>query len=613
MYAVACLLTTACSGSTPELGDICGTVKDNEGHAIQNATVSLEPGGSSRHTNSEGYYIFEKLAPQEYTVKASANGYVTDTRTVLVEIDRTKVVDFSLRSDKSQLEVNPQDLDFETNITTKTLTLSNKGHATLNWSLAKQIDWLSCSPSSGTLKVGESVGITFRADRSMLQKGTKTDKVIINSNGGNVEVTVSITVTGISVSWAPSELDFGNTQSVLGITFSGGNDVSYVLIPSNSWIIPSKLSGTFTKTENLTVAVKREGLAQGSYEGYITIKVGDQSARIPVRMGITSKEKPTANMIQVKDVGDHSATFQGAIVSVGSSQILHHGFCWSSTSPTPELGNAEACDFGDISQARNLEYTPLNLLPGTSYWVRVYAENSDGTGYSQAIKFTTDELPQVPQVTTGNAADIKAKSARLTGEILKLGAKGGIVQHGHVWSLYANPTTVDAHTTLGATEATGAFISDLTGLSPATTYHVRAYATNSVGTNYGDDITFTTLPDDMSLTTSPAADITHRGATLGGQITYGGGNKVTEQGVCVGLAANPTVYATCFATSGQQAAFTIKATGLKAETTYHARAYAKTESGLVYYGNNITFTTSAKPDGSSIDADDYDGENDWNN
>ena len=611
IMAAACILLATCSSSEPELGDITGRVTNDEDQPIQGADVEILGGGGATKTDAQGHYEFLSIGPGTYRVQVSKANYKTEEKSVTVEIGKAKALDFTLYPAKQKLSLSTKAVDFETEATTKIVTVTNAGMADLNWQLTEQVDWLTCTPTSGIIKPGKSESVTFRADRTKVLVGTWNDKVVFASDGGSEEVTVSITVPSISVRWEPAEMNFGDIETVMDLRLSGGSNVSYTLTPSNSWIIPSKNEGVFSKTENLRVSVRREGLAEGSYDGYLTLRVGAEQAYIPVRMNIRTREMPTVSMTQVKDVNDHAATFLGAVVSIGSSKVLHHGFCWSSNSQTPEISSADRCDFADLSQASNISYTAPNLTPGTTYWVRAYAENNEGVGYSQAMKFTTNELPQVPQLTTGSILDVQSKSVRVQGEIKKLGAKGGITQHGHVWSLYANPTIVDAHTTLGATEATGPFVSDISGLSPATTYHVRAYATNSVGTNYGDDITFTTLPDDMQLTTSAAADITYGSATLGGQVTEDGGNKVMERGVCVGTAANPKVDATHFISSSQSASFTVKATGLKESTTYHARAYVLTEGGKVYYGNDITFTTPAKPDGSSISGDAYEGEHNW--
>ena len=74
-------------------------------------------------------------------------------------------------------------------------------------------------------------------------------------------------------------------------------------------------------------------------------------------------------------------------------------------------------------------------------------------------------------------------------------ADGGatVTARGICWSTSQNPTISGSHTTDGT--GTGTFTSNMTGLEPNTTYYVRAYATNSAGTAYGDQVSFTTLPD----------------------------------------------------------------------------------------------------------------------
>lgn len=67
-----------------------------------------------------------------------------------------------------------------------------------------------------------------------------------------------------------------------------------------------------------------------------------------------------------------------------------------------------------------------------------------------------------------------------------------VTQHGHCWATTANPTTSDSKTTNGTAPNLGQFQSAMTGLTPGTTYYVAAYATNTEGTAYGDDVEITT-------------------------------------------------------------------------------------------------------------------------
>jgi hypothetical protein len=98
-------------------------------------------------------------------------------------------------------------------------------------------------------------------------------------------------------------------------------------------------------------------------------------------------------------------------------------------------------------------------------------------------------------VTTTAISDIDRTTATGSGNVT---ADGGatVTARGICWSTTQNPTIAGSHTTDGT--GTGSFTSSMTGLAANTTYYVRAYATNSAGTAYGEQVSFTTLPDGMT-------------------------------------------------------------------------------------------------------------------
>ena len=118
----------------------------------------------------------------------------------------------------------------------------------------------------------------------------------------------------------------------------------------------------------------------------------------------------------------------------------------------------------------------------------------NGAGYDaiatiwhQAI--TGASTPTIPTVTTTATSSVTATSASSGGNVTSNGG-ASITARGVCWNTSANPTTANNKTTDGT--GTGSFTSSITGLNPGTPYHVRAYATNSAGTSYGSDVTFTT-------------------------------------------------------------------------------------------------------------------------
>jgi uncharacterized protein (TIGR02145 family) len=102
-----------------------------------------------------------------------------------------------------------------------------------------------------------------------------------------------------------------------------------------------------------------------------------------------------------------------------------------------------------------------------------------------------EKTKTVPNVTTGTVTEITGTSAIVAGEIVDDGNTAGIIASGFVYSsTNAEPTLADSKTEETATD--GEYTSELEGLTSSTTYHVRAYAINSVGAGFGEVVDFTT-------------------------------------------------------------------------------------------------------------------------
>lgn len=94
-----------------------------------------------------------------------------------------------------------------------------------------------------------------------------------------------------------------------------------------------------------------------------------------------------------------------------------------------------------------------------------------------------------PSVSTAEITNISINTAIAGGVVLTDGG-GTVSARGVCWSTSQNPAINDNHTNDG--NGLGSFISNITELSANTTYYVRAYATNNVGTAYGSEVSFTT-------------------------------------------------------------------------------------------------------------------------
>jgi hypothetical protein len=211
---------------------------------------------------------------------------------------------------------------------------------------------------------------------------------------------------------------------------------------------------------------------------------------------------------------------------------------------------------------------------------------NENTNYTfNMVPVTTDVLPTV---TTSPVTNITLTTATTGGNVTSDGG-ATVTARGVCWSTSTNPTTADPHTYEGG--GTGSFVSYLSGLSPGTLYHVRAYATNSVGTAYGVELNFTTLPVSIPVViTSQVTNIGSTNATSGGNVTSDGGEFVTARGVCWSTTSEPTTADPHTIDGSGTGTFASYLTGLTENTLYYVRAYATNSVGTAY-GNEVSFTT----------------------
>ena len=205
--------------------------------------------------------------------------------------------------------------------------------------------------------------------------------------------------------------------------------------------------------------------------------------------------------------------------------------------------------------------------------------------YGDQKAFTTRD--GIPTVTTDTVTSITGVTASCGGTVTDNGGLN-VTARGVCWSTSQNPTLSDSHTTNGS--GLGSFTSSITGLSISTTYYVRAYATTSQGTAYGDEVSFTTRDGIPTVTTAEVINIQGETATCGGNVTDNCGLIVIARGVCWSTSPIPTLDDSHTTNDGGDGSFSSSITGLTISTTYYVRAYATTSAGTSY-GEQVSFTT----------------------
>ena len=194
--------------------------------------------------------------------------------------------------------------------------------------------------------------------------------------------------------------------------------------------------------------------------------------------------QPTVTTNEISDVTPSTASCGGNVTNDGGSKVIARGVCWSK-SQNPIVGDSCTKDGGDTGDFTS---SITGLSANTTYYVRAYATNAAGTAYGalQSFKTTVGDLPAI---TTATASNVTDTSATCGGDVTAAGSTS-VIARGVCWSTSPNPTLSNSHTANG--HGLGSFTSNMTGLFPNTTYYVRAYATSSSGTSYGNQKSFTT-------------------------------------------------------------------------------------------------------------------------
>jgi hypothetical protein len=407
---------------------------------------------------------------------------------------------------------------------------------------------------------------------TLLLIGCKKQVVKVAPSVNSVTATSTITATTATISGTISD-DGGDPITARGVVYG---------LNPNPTISDNKTSdgtGTGSYTSNIT------GLLPGKtyyFRTYATNSIGtaygDQITLTTTKIIPTLTAGTTTSTITTT-----SAVISGSITADGGDAITARGVVYG-LNPNPTLADSKTTDGSGIG---NFTSTITGLTPGKTYYFRTYATNSVGTTYGDPITLTSPAV--LATVTTSVVISVTSSTAASGGSISSDGG-AAITAKGICWGTAANPTTALTTKTTDGT-GTATFASALTGLTPNTAYYVRAYATNSVGTNYGSQVTFTTSPGLPVLTTSAASTITTGSLVTGGNITSDGGGSITARGVCWSTTTGPTISLSTKTSDGTGTGiFTSNITGLNTNTLYYIKAYATNSAGTTY-GNEVTATT----------------------
>lgn len=314
-----------------------------------------------------------------------------------------------------------------------------------------------------------------------------------------IEITATVTDANLTIAGVPDVLNFNantdyapGTEPVLNFSFTATStageitQIAPVTADSFTPVIPDPLEIDYIyNISNLTSALTDSNTiftVSGTIEVY-------SSGATPITHVldldniIQTIELPTIVTKGITNETGTEADSGGESITDGGGTISSKGIQWSEFADFNTIlgANDEGTGTADFSS------TMTGLTTGNTYYVRAYAQNEAGVAYGQVESFQTSVLPTL---TTSAVINISWDSA--DGGGVDLSDNGSsITAKGIQWSTSSNFTTIEGSTNDGT--GTPNFSSSLTGLTETTIYYVRAYATNAVGTGYGQTVSFQTV------------------------------------------------------------------------------------------------------------------------
>ncbi|MBK7097130.1 MAG: hypothetical protein IPH58_00625 [Sphingobacteriales bacterium] len=257
---------------------------------------------------------------------------------------------------------------------------------------------------------------------------------------------------------------------------------------------------------------------------------------------------------------------------------------------------------------------PSIFLSAISVFLLLMISACSKSGSTPEENITPPTTVVLATITTSEVHTVTTIEALGGGKVTNNGG-ATVVERGIVLSTSPNPTIENTKFGTTSVSGDGSFATRFTGLSASTKFYVRAYAVNSAGIAYGNEVTFTTtMIGAATFASSPLYIVGNSIAHWDVDVLTDGGDLITERGVCWGLTSNPTIDNNKATDGGNGTGkFRGSLTKLLPRTEYYVRAYAKNGKGTSYSdivkfrtigkGNlTYTFNKSSSPTSTELEA-----------
>ena len=306
-----------------------------------------------------------------------------------------------------------------------------------------------------------------------------------------------------------------------------------------------------------------------------------QITEITLAMSPDSGPLPEVSTLDPFDISDVTLKSGGVVQHCDSTPVKNRGIIWGKEKDLDVyncLGKTN-----DGSGAGEFSSLAAGLMPETTYYIRAYASNDNGTGYGEAIKVSTLADLGLIEVTTFAATEITQTTARVGGEITEHHDEE-IIFTGIVWGSSETPE-IEVNDTVQGMPEEGGYEYQVTGLDPGQKVYARAYAISSKGrVGYGNQTHFTTK-DGLPLVKITSMNRGQPGLRkIYSKVLHDGGEEIQERGLVYGMNHDPDLdeHEGIIRQEGGAGEYEAALSGLRTNTKYYVRAFAVNNNGVSY-------------------------------
>ena len=505
IFLSSIILWHACKQEEENLpGTIYGVVTDKAtGEPVKSAGVELSPVGLKTITGTEGQFEFTELVPGNYTLLVTKTGYADyASNTIEVKPGQTAQSDIQMELlppalkvvDDNRKEISELDFGEAESDVARSFNLFNDGVETLEWQITKTAEWITqISKTEGELKAGATQSLIVTIDRSKLTTGVNSTTIHITSNNGSKQLRVVATNGTVLATLNTLDVSSIKRSSAVfnGEILTGGSpkytERGFVYSTSSMPTLDNTINRlTVTLTENKSFSATATGLNMGQtyYVRAYAINAGRAAYSTNEKSFSPDMMLPT---VTTKDISDKSisagmASLHGTITDVGDPAYTERGFVYGTMHNPTVDSDSKTIVSGSGTGEFSINLSGLTM--GNVYYIRAYATNEKGTGYGEELPLDMNAI--MPEVGTEEPEILSNMSVILNGTVTEVGDPA-YTERGFVYGTMLIPSLENGAIKIVAEgTVSGVFNAEVSDMVMGKTYNIRAFATNSEGTVYGE-------------------------------------------------------------------------------------------------------------------------------